>query len=502
MYQQMLIVQIAFGKLKRHQGSPLCLLFLLVFSCALWLGQTQIALAIIEDPIVQKRDVPQSQQQVITSFAPVVEQVVPSVVNVFARHVVKSRSRGLFDDPFFKQFFGDDFGFPDTQRQREQKSLGSGVIVDRAGLVVTNHHVVDGAEELTIILADRRQFVAEVVVADERTDLAVLKLKNPPADLVAIEISDSDEILVGDLVLAIGNPFGVGQTVTSGIISALARTQVGVTDYQSFVQTDAAINPGNSGGALVAMNGHLIGVNTAIFSRSGGSVGIGFAIPSNMVAQVIRAAQKGGQIIRPWLGALFQAVSPDLAPALNLDKPQGAIITQLHPMSPLLIAGMEVGDVIVSVDGVAIETPEEVLYRVATRDIGAEISMSWRRAGKDFTRDVRLIAPPEVPARDSFTFDVDAGANGLFDGLVVANLNPALRDELRLRLQKEGVIVTNVLKRSQASRFGFRVGDIIIKLGDQDIQSVKQLRKEIRTVGPRTTLNILRGDRVLRTQFR
>lgn len=488
----------------------MCLLFLLACIVAFWMAQTRTVSAIIERPMagaeqdesLDRRRIPNNKQELITSFAPVVEQVVPSVVNVFAQRVVTSRRRGLFDDPFFKQFFGDDFGFPDTPRLREKRSLGSGVIVDRSGLVVTNHHVVDGAEELTVILADRRQFIAEVIVADERTDLAVLELKNPPADLIAIEISDSDDILVGDLVLAIGNPFGIGQTVTSGIISALARTQVGVTDYQSFVQTDAAINPGNSGGALVAMNGKLIGVNTAIFSRSGGSVGIGFAIPSNMVAQIIRAAQNGGQIIRPWLGASFQAVSPDLASALNLDKPQGAIITQLHALSPLRAVGMDVGDVITAVEAVAIEMPEEVLYRVATRDIGATISISWRRGDQDMERDVKLIAAPDVPARDNFRFDSDAGANGLFSGLAVANLNPALRDELRLPLQKEGVIVTDVLRGSQAARFGFRVGDIIIKLGDVDIVSVQQLKKKIRSAAPRTTLNILRGDRVLRTQLR
>jgi S1-C subfamily serine protease len=246
--------------------------------------------------------IPASLKDVQLSFAPVVEQAAPAVVNVYATRRVKARRPSLFNDRFFEEFFGKSFGDNFGQRERLENSLGSGVIVSAEGIVVTNNHVISGAEAFKVVLSDRREFSAELLLADERTDLAVLKILDAEEQFPALPFRNSDTVSVGDFVLAIGNPFGVGQTVTNGIVSALARTSVGVTDFQSFIQTDAPINPGNSGGALVTMDGRLLGVNTAIYTRSGGSVGIGFAIPSNMVQQVVDAALSDGRIVRPWAG--------------------------------------------------------------------------------------------------------------------------------------------------------------------------------------------------------
>ena len=265
--------------------------------------------------------VPSSREQITLSFAPLVKQVEPAVVNIYTRAVVQQRTSPLFNDPFFRQFFGDALGQPS---QRTQNSLGSGVIVRSDGLVVTNVHVIEGAQEIKVVLSDGREFSATLVTSDDQSDLALLKVDPEGAALPVLPLGDSDALEVGDLVLAIGNPFGVGQTVTSGIVSALARTRVGISDYGFFIQTDAAINPGNSGGALVTMDGKLAGINTAIVSRSGGSVGIGFAIPANMVKSVIDAAGNGGRIVRPWIGATGQPVTAELAQGFGLAKPGGA----------------------------------------------------------------------------------------------------------------------------------------------------------------------------------
>ena len=279
--------------------------------------------------------VPQSQAEITLTFAPLVKTVAPAVVNVYTRATVTERATisPLFRDPFFQRFFGD--LIPNMpERRRQANSLGSGVIVDPEGVIVTNAHVIKGADEITVVLADRRELDAELVLMDEQTDLAVLRVATE-RPLPHVQFRDSDALEVGDLVLAIGNPFGVGQTVTMGIVSALARTNVGVSDYSFFIQTDAAINPGNSGGALIGSDGRLVGINTAIYSNtrgpSAGSVGIGFAVPSNMVKAVLRAAE-GGKVVRPWLGARAQSVDSDMAPSFGLDRPIGAVITELTRM--------------------------------------------------------------------------------------------------------------------------------------------------------------------------
>src|SRR3989441_11731102 len=314
----------------------------------------------------QDRRVPSSAAELRLSYAPIVQRVQPAVVNVYAAKTVQNRNP-LLDDPIFRRFFG----VPGQQPEQMQRSLGSGVMVDASGLVVTNNHVIEGADQVKVSLADKREFEAEIVLKDSRTDLAVLRLKDSREKFPTLDFANSDELQVGDVVLAIGNPFGVGQTVTHGIISALARTQVGITDYQFFIQTDAAINPGNSGGALVDMTGRLAGVNTAIFSRSGGSQGIGFAIPANMVRVVVASAKGGGKAVkRPYLGARLQAVTPEIAESLGLKRPAGALIASVNPASPAGRAGLKPSDLIVAIDSQAVDDPNAFDYRFATRQLG------------------------------------------------------------------------------------------------------------------------------------
>src|SRR5499427_5363467 len=301
--------------------------------------------------------VPTSPDEIRLSYAPVVKRVAPAVVNVYAARVVENRP--MFDDPIFRRFFGGG-----GRHEQVQRSLGSGVIVDPAGLVVTNFHVIENADQIKISLADKREFEADIVLKDQRSDLAVLRLKDARERFPAIDLGDSDALQVGDVVLALGNPFGVGQTVTHGIVSAVARTQVGITDYQFFIQTDAAINPGNSGGALVDLGGRLVGINTAIFSRSGGSQGIGFAIPANMVRAVVASAKGGATVVRrPWLGAKLQAVTPEIAESLSLKRPVGALVNAVIPKSPAERSGLRTGDLIIEVDTQAIDDPNAFDYR-------------------------------------------------------------------------------------------------------------------------------------------
>jgi len=317
--------------------------------------------------LAQAQSVPQSRSQVLLSFAPVVKQTAPAVVNVFTSKVATRQQRSpFFDDPFFKRFF-DRETFPRQRRKtRRQNSLGSGVIVESDGYIITNNHVIKGGNDYRVVLADKREFKAKLLLQDAKTDLAILKIDTKGEEMATVKLGDSDKLEVGDLVLAIGNPFGVGQTVTSGIVSALARNRVGVSSYQFFIQTDAAINPGNSGGALVDMKGQLVGINTAIYSRSGGSNGIGFAIPVNMVKAVIRSSRAGGKIVRPWVGAKLQEVTQDIANSVGLERPRGAMISRLERQSPLAKSGMKRGDIIVKLDGKELDSAKEFTYRFAT----------------------------------------------------------------------------------------------------------------------------------------
>jgi Do/DeqQ family serine protease len=385
--------------------------------------------ALAHPAAAQDRRVPDSHGQLQLSFAPIVQRAAPAVVNVYAAHVVENRNP-FFDDPFFRQFFGG--GVP---REQVQRSLGSGVIIDPSGLVVTNFHVIKDASEIKVALADKREFDAAIVLKDQRSDLAVLRIKDAHERFPTLEFGDSDRLQVGDVVLAIGDPFGVGQTVTHGIVSAVARTEVGISDYQFFIQTDAAINPGNSGGALVDMSGRLIGINTAIYSRSGGSQGIGFAIPSNMVRVVVASAKGGSKAVqRPWLGAKLQQVTPDIADSLGLKRPSGALVASVVADSPAARAGIHTGDVIVSVDGAEVDDPNAFDYRFATKPLGGTAQIALLRQGRQTVVPVALQPLPATP-RD----EIEIKSASPFRGATVANLSPALADELQLDPQAHGV---------------------------------------------------------------
>jgi Do/DeqQ family serine protease len=424
----------------------------------------------VQAPVVE-RQLPGSEAQVQLSFAPIVKAVTPSVVNVYATTLTRQTTSPFANDPFFQRFFGGRQMF--EQRPRESQSLGSGVIVDASGVILTNSHVVHGATDVRISSSDGREYSVDIVLDDAKTDLAVLKVKDVGGHtFTALKFADSDLLQVGDLVLAIGNPFGVGQTVTSGIVSALARTGVESNNYEFFIQTDAAINPGNSGGALVDMNGNLIGINTAIFSQSGGSVGIGFAIPANMARVVADAGVRGGRIVRPWFGARTQEVSADLADSLGLDRPRGALITEIAPDGPAEKAGFAVGDVILSVDGVEVTQPSAFDYRLATKPVGQSADIVFERDRSQKSIKLVLEAAPGANGEGVVTIDGDTR----FSGTSVETLNPAVADELGLAFNAKGIVVKSVAPGSPANRMGLMAGDIILNINGQDMTDAEAFK--------------------------
>ncbi|MCM5558416.1 DegQ family serine endoprotease [Pleomorphomonas sp. JP5] len=447
-----------------------------------------------------ERAVPASEAQVKLSFAPVAKVAGPAVVNVYSTKTIKVASSPLMDDPFFRQFFGGNMPGIGRQRERHQQSLGSGVIVDPSGLIVTNNHVIEDGDEVKVALSDRRELECDVVLKDEQLDLAVLKVRDPKEPLPTLPLADSDQLQVGDLVLAIGNPFGVGQTVTQGIVSALARSQVGISDYQFFIQTDAAINPGNSGGALVDMDGKLVGINTAIFSRGGGSNGIGFAIPSNMVKVFVDSARRGGSAVElPWIGAELQAVTSDIAESLGLDRPSGVLITSILRKSPAEAAGLDAGDLVVAVDGVEVSDPRVFNYRLATKGVGNVAKLTINRAGKLIEVPVKLMTAPETTPRESLTIK----ARSPFQGATVANVSPAVAAEIGLSYRGQtGVVITAVAPGSPADRIGLQKGDIVLSVNGNDITKTKVLAATAASDPLFWRVAIDRNGQILRMAFR
>ena len=401
------------------------------------------------------RVLPADAASMKSSFAPVVRETAPAVVNIAARGVQQYR------DPFW--------GIPG---QRQTGSVGSGVIVRPNGVVVTNNHVIEGMQEIRVTLNDRREFSARVVLADPRSDIAVLQLENVNERLPTLNIDAQEEQQVGDLVLAIGNPFGVGQTVTNGIISALNRTETGISDSGSFIQTDAAINPGNSGGALVDMDGDLIGINTAIFSRSGSSSGVGFAVPATMVKRVVDSAVGGASaVVRPWLGVKGETVSADIARSLGLDRPQGLVVTEVWPDGPAARAGLRQGDVITAIDGAEVNDQGGLNFRVGTQAPNAQVEVSVLRDGRPQTLTARVQPLPGDA-------DVDSARlirSGVLSGAQVLALNPALADSLGGDPFASGVIVARVQRGGYANRIGLQGGDIILAVNGRAVTSVDQL---------------------------
>jgi serine protease Do len=412
--------------------------------------------------------VPQSLAQVQMTFAPVVKRVAPAVVNVYTRSVVQQPVNAFFNDPFFRQFFGGG----GLSRERVQQSLGSGVIVRSDGTILTNNHVIQGGQDIVVALSDKREFKARVVLSDQRTDLAVLKIDTKGETLPVLPFADSDRVQVGDLVLAVGDPFGVGQTVTMGIVSALARTQVSASDYQFFIQTDAAINPGNSGGALVTTDGKLAGINTSIVSNSGGSVGIGFAIPSNMAKRILEGAGSGG-VKLAWFGADGQAVTSEIARSMGLSRPGGVLLKTVYPGGPASRAGLKTGDVVLAIDGFPVDDMQALNYRIATHNAGDTPSMKVTTDGHVRDVQVKLALPPETPRQVT-----TIGGRNPLTGARVENLSPAAALDLQLEPTATGVVVVSP-GRSIAANQGFQPGDIVRSVNGAAIRNVGDLNRAL-----------------------
>ena len=437
--------------------------------------------------------VPASEAEISLSFAPVVKAAAPAVVNIYATRIVQERRSPFADDPFFNQFF-EALG---PAQPRLQNSLGSGVIVSAGGIVVSNYHVVGQATEIRVVLNDRREFEADVILGDEESDLAVLRLREAEA-LPFLEMRNSDELEVGDLVLAIGNPFGVGQTVSSGIVSGLARSALQVGDGRGyFIQTDAAINPGNSGGALVDVQGRLVGINTAILTRGGGSNGIGFAIPANLVKSIVAQAEAGAaRFARPWAGLSGQAMDAALAESLGLARPDGVVISEVHPKSPFASAGLEPGDVILSLGGEPTNTPQEVIFRMAALGVGTETEITWLRGGEAMQATMVLAPAPDDPPREQTTVTADVGLRGL----TVVRINPAVIEELGLPMQAEGVAVLQA--EDLSARAGVQRGDILLGINGAAVTAPADVLA-LAEMGARVwVLDLIREGRQVRLRFR
>ncbi|MEP4195594.1 MAG: trypsin-like peptidase domain-containing protein [Aliishimia sp.] len=435
--------------------------------------------------------VPQSAGQMQLSFAPLVKEAAPAVVNIYAKRVTEARRTPFMNDPFFERFF-EGFGRP---QPRVQNSLGSGVILSRGGIVVSNFHVVGMATDIRVVLKDRREYSARVLLGDEDSDLAILQLEGAE-DLPNLSLRDSDEVEVGELVLAIGNPFGVGQTVSSGIVSGLARSggaSGGGRGY--FIQTDAPINPGNSGGALIDMNGQLIGVNTRIVSRSGGSNGIGFAIPANLVQAFMRQAQAGNdRFLRPWAGLVGQPVGSDMAESLGLSRPEGILISGIHPRSPFA-KDFKVGDVITVVNGAPVNSPPEMIYHMTVRGVGETLRVVRNRNGRELGLNVRLTEAPDDPPSDARTLPE---ASGLPE-LAFANANPALMAQFDLPIEMSGVLITN--PGPYGARVGVRAGDLVLSVNGQTVANSKDAAAALEQRG-RYRLTLRRGTQRVELSFR
>ncbi|MDO6478655.1 trypsin-like peptidase domain-containing protein [Shimia thalassica] len=437
--------------------------------------------------------VPKSQAEISLGFAPLVKQAAPAVVNIYAKRVVNVRQSPFMGDPFFQNLFRD---FGET-RPRVENSLGSGVILSEDGIVVSNYHVVGQSTDIRVHLNDRREYSAEVLLADQESDLAILQLKDAK-DMPHLELRNSDTVEVGELVLAIGNPFGVGQTVTSGIVSGLARSGTATGNARGyFLQTDAPINPGNSGGALVDINGDLIGVNTSILTRSGGSNGIGFAIPSALVAQFVEQARQGHKgFARPWAGMFGQPIDADMAEGLGLDLPGGIVVSELHDESPFKMAGFETGDVILKVDGQPVNTPAEMIFRMSVAGIGKEAKILALRDGDMTETTVSLMAAPEDPARDTVT----TGRRSAVPELVLSNINPAVLGQYGLPLSLTGVVVEN--PGQVGTRLGLRAGDVLREVDGRAIETVSDAERALEKAKRKVTIEIQRGTQRIVSRFR
>ena len=445
------------------------------------------------------RAVPQTQAEVQLSYAPLVKKVTPAVVNVYASRVItQQRPRGFpFDDPLFAELFCGQI--PYMPRERMQRSLGSGVLVGEEGVVVTNSHVIQGMTDVRVSLTDQREFDADIVLSDPASDIAVLRIKGAKGRFPIVPIVNGDTTEVGDIVLAIGNPFGLGQSVSQGIVSAVRRVQKKSGEQAVYLQTDAAINQGNSGGALVDMQGNLVGINTSIFTKGGGSDGIGFAVPSSIVKLVLAAARAGEKVVRrPWLGAELQAVTREIAEAMGVDRPFGALVADVSPNSPAARAGLKPGDIVTAIDGKPVEDPTALTYQLTIRPLGSGAVVNYLREGRENSAALPVEPAPETVPRDEQVLQ----GSGPLSGAKVVNLSPAVAQEIGYEGSPEGVMVVDVERGSIAARLGMERGDRILMLNDQKIDSVKTLAAANSGNQALWKVTIQRGEQVMTRMFR
>ncbi|MEQ1945836.1 MAG: DegQ family serine endoprotease [Bryobacteraceae bacterium] len=419
-----------------------------------------------------------------SSFAPVVDRALPAVVNISSSKARKAENPQSQMDPFFRQFFGRDFA-PNVPPQRRERSLGSGVIVRADGYLLTNNHVIDGATDISVTMNDKRELKAKLVGTDPKTDIAVLKVE--ASNLPTVPMADNGNAKVGDIVLAMGNPFGLGQTVTMGIIGAKGRTNLGIEDYEDFLQTDAPINPGNSGGALINARGELIGINTAILANNGGNQGVGFAVPVALARSVMNQVMEHGKVVRGYLGIVPQDVTPALAKALQLPKASGVVIGDVTPDGPAAKAGVERGDVVLELNGVKLEDANQLRMKVSMTPPGTNVDMKTLRNGTEKMIAVKL---GELPGTNEGKSErsSDKGSSGAIDGVSVDTLNAQMLRNMRLPSGTQGVVITDVESGSAAQVAGLREGDVIQEVNRIAVNSAPDFDRAVRNAGSGTVL--------------
>ncbi len=435
-----------------------------------------ILLSVSAAPAVMAQQINQ-----LRSYADVAEKTMPAVVNISTDQLVKTGSGNPFsNDPFFKQFFDmpddENHGGGSQGKERVERSMGSGVVISSDGYILTNNHVIDGADKVRVTFMGEKEYEAVVIGTDPPTDVALLKIdaKNLPS----LEIANSDQLRVGDQVMAIGNPFGVGQTITMGIVSALGRN-INLMDYSDMIQTDASINPGNSGGALVDMNGRLVGMNSAMMSRSGGSSGVGFAIPSNMAMRIVKSLRDGGSVQRAYLGVLPQPVDQALADYYGMDRPKGVLVAQVNADTPAERAGLLEGDIILEMDGKAIKNPSTLRNVVSLSEVGHTADLTIVREGKEKILNVKLAALPAANGAITPSVKAETDEDESLDGVTVKTLSDRGREMMQLPEDLLGLVVMNVAAASNAAREGLATGDVILEVGRDKVTNVQEFRQAL-----------------------
>ena len=416
------------------------------------------------------------------NFVEIAKTVKPAVVNIASSRSGKAGDgpqSSPFDDPFFRRFFGDEFFKRDQpHRERKERGQGSGVIVDPNGLIITNNHVVNKADEIRVFLSDKREFKGKLIGTDTKTDIAVVKIE--ATGLSTIPLADSDQLEVGEFVLAVGSPFGLTQSVTMGIVSAVGRASMGIAEYEDFIQTDAAINPGNSGGALVNVRGELVGINTAIFSQSGGNMGIGFAVPSNLARTIMDQLVKGGKVVRGWLGVAIQELTPELAAQFGLADTKGVLVSDVMDDSPAKKAGFERADVITEYDGKPMDSPTHLRNAVAQTPIGRKVPIKLIRDKKMKTIDVTIVEQPKSLGQPGSEDNGESTApTGVLSDIDVRELNEELAARYGIKTTERGVLVVRVRPGSTAEDMGVREGDIVLEVNRKPVTSLKSYERAV-----------------------